>query len=214
MKNQTQQAKPIVFTIGHSTRALEAFIHLLQVHAVQKVLDIRTVPRSRRNPQFNRETLPMALSAVGIGYVHASGLGGFRHARRDSPNTGWKNASFRGFADYMQTQEFEENLQTLVNTAMREQITLMCAEAVPWRCHRSLIADALLVRGIQVEHIFSETNHKPHKLTSWAQVKGTNIIYPPSKLSSRSKGDASGNRSLLEEQPLKHSETKHQHSYH
>lgn len=195
MRSQTQQTKSVVLTVGHSTRTLEAFIYLLQVYSVKKVVDIRTVPRSRHNSQFNRETLPNALSSAGIAYVHASGLGGFRHARHNSPNTGWKNASFRGFADYMQTQEFEENLQILINTAMREQITLMCAESVPWRCHRSLIADALLIRGIQVEHILSETSHKPHKLTSWAQVKDTKITYPPPKQSSQSEEDTTSNRS-------------------
>ena len=117
--------------------------------------DVRTVPRSRHNPQFNRETLPQALAAVAIGYVHLPGLGGLRHPRRDSPNLGWRHDSFRGYADYMHTPEFEENLTGPGRPGPRERLALMCAEAVPWRCHRSLIADALPVRGISVEHIIS-----------------------------------------------------------
>lgn len=180
MKTSIPENLPRILTIGHSTRTLEAFISLLQKHAVNKVMDIRTIPRSRRNPQFNRETLPESLSSAGIGYLHMQGLGGLRHPNRDSPNTGWRNASFRGFADYMQTKEFEENLKTLIELACHERIALMCAEAVPWRCHRSLIADALTLRGIPVEHIMSETRTLSHTLTPWAQVKGTSLTYPPS----------------------------------
>ncbi len=169
-----------VLTIGHSTRPLEAFIHLLQNYSIMKVVDIRTVPRSRHNPQFNRETLPTALAAVIIGYVHLPGLGGLRHPRPDSPNRGWRNSSFRGFADYMQTEEFQENLERLIQLAEREQIVIMCAESVPWRCHRSLIADALSARSIQVAHIISATHRQPHEVTPWARVEGTRITYPPS----------------------------------
>lgn len=179
MKTTTPKNPLIILTIGHSTRTLEAFINLLQKHAVNRVVDIRTIPRSKRNPQFNRDTLPKSLSPAGIGYLHMQGLGGLRHPNRDSPNTGWRNASFRGFADYMQTQEFEENLKTLVELANQERIALMCAEAVPWRCHRSLIADALTLRGISVEHIISGTRTLFHTLTPWAKVKGTGITYPP-----------------------------------
>lgn len=167
-----------VLTIGHSTRTLETFLSLLQAHGVTEVVDIRTVPRSRRNPQFNRETLPDALAALGVTYIHMAGLGGLRHPRSDSPNTGWQNRSFRGFADYMQTQDFESHLQALMQAAAHARIALMCAEAVPWRCHRSLITDALLVRGVQVEHILGQTRREPHRLTSWAQVNGTHLMYP------------------------------------
>jgi len=169
---------PAVLTIGHSTRTLEAFVHLLQVHAVRRVVDVRTVPRSRHNPQFNRETLPDALQAAGIGYTHMPGLGGLRHPRSDSPNTAWRNASFQGFADYMQTSEFAANLNALIELAAKERIALMCAEAVPWRCHRSLIVDALTVQGLAVEHIVSATRCQPHTLPPWARVRGTELTYP------------------------------------
>ncbi|MGA2518401.1 MAG: DUF488 domain-containing protein [Thermodesulfobacteriota bacterium] len=169
---------PLVLTIGHSTRPLEAFIDLLKIHDVEMIVDVRTVPRSRHNPQFNLDTLPEALRSVGIGYEHMSGLGGLRHALRDSPNLGWRNSSFRGFADYMQTEEFEKNLENLILLTRRERICLMCAEAVPWRCHRSLIADALQVRSLSVEHIMSKTKTQPHKLTPFARVDGTQITYP------------------------------------
>ena len=137
---------PIVLTIGHSTRTLEEFIRLLQAHGATRVVDVRTVPRSRHNPQFNKTSLPRALKKVGLGYVHLPGLGGLRHAKRDSLNVGWRNASFRGYADYMQTPEFAQSLEELIRLAKQERIAIMCAEAVPWRCHRSLIADALLDR--------------------------------------------------------------------
>ncbi len=169
----------LVLTIGHSTRPLEEFIQTLKAAGVEKVVDIRTVPRSWHNPQFNRETLPQALAAAGIGYVHLAGLGGLRHARKDSPNQGWRNASFRGFADYMQTPEFEENLRALMEMAKHEQLCLMCAEAVPWRCHRSLIADALTVRGVDVKHIISAPKLQEHRLTRFARVEGLRITYPP-----------------------------------
>ena len=169
---------PIVLTIGHSTRTLEEFIRLLQAHGVNRVVDVRTVPRSRHNPQFNKTSLPRALRKAGLGYVHLPGLGGLRHAKRDSVNPGWRNASFRGFADYMQTPEFEQSLDELIWLANQEQIVLMCAEAVPWRCHRSLIADALLVRGIRTEDIMSPTRRQVHTLTPFAKVRSTTITYP------------------------------------
>jgi uncharacterized protein (DUF488 family) len=170
---------PVVLTVGHSTRTLDTFIQLLQAHVVKRVLDVRTVPRSRRNPQFNRETLPDSLSQVKIRYTHLAELGGLRHPRPDSPNTGWRNSSFRGFADYMQTPEFAAGLATLMKFASRAQVAVMCAEAVPWRCHRSLIADALWVRGVRVEHITSRTGHQEHRLTPFARAEGTRITYPP-----------------------------------
>ncbi len=178
MTKRMRGTAPVVLTIGHSTHALEDFINLLHAHGVSLVVDIRTIPRSRHNPHFNRETLPESLEAAGIGYRHMPGLGGLRHARRDSLNTAWRNASFRGFADYMQTPEFEESLAKLIETAKEIRLALMCAEAVPWRCHRSLIADALLGRGITVEHIISKTGRQAHTLTPWAKVEGRRITYP------------------------------------
>ena len=169
---------PVVRTVGHSTRALEDLIALLRTHGVGTVVDVRTVPRSRRNPQFNRETLPDHLSAAGLRYVHLPGLGGLRRPRPDSVNRGWRNASFRGYADHMQSPPFAANLDALLRLARRASIAVMCAEAVPWRCHRFLIADALLVRGVHVEHIMSPTRRDPHVLTSWARVTGDQITYP------------------------------------
>ncbi len=168
-----------VFTVGHSTHELAEFIRLLQAHGVTTVADVRTVPRSRRNPQYNKETLPDALKKAGIGYAHLPALGGLRHAHADSPNMAWHNLSFRGFADYMQSSEFADGIEELASLARQEHVALMCAEAVPWRCHRSLIADALIVRGLTVEHIMSGTHLKLHALTPWAQVKGGRITYPP-----------------------------------
>jgi uncharacterized protein (DUF488 family) len=169
----------IVLTVGHSTRGLEEFIDLLKAHSVASLMDVRTVPRSRHNPQFNRDTLPAALEVAGIRYAHVAGLGGFRHTHPGSPNRGWRNVSFRGFADYMQTVEFAENLAGLIEQAKRERVALMCAEAVPWRCHRSLIADALVVHGICAEEIINATRRQVHGLTSFAKVEGTTITYPP-----------------------------------
>jgi len=171
-------ARPCVFTIGHSTRTIEEFIRLLQAHSVTLVVDVRTVPRSRHNPQFNRDSLPASLKTAGIGYVHRQELGGLRHTTRDSLNVGWRNASFRGYADYMQSAEFEQAIQQLIQLANRERVAVMCAEAVPWRCHRSLIADALLVHGIPSEDILSATSSKVHALTSFAKVHGLRITYP------------------------------------
>jgi len=169
--------KPVVvLTVGHSTRPLDEFVSLLRAHEITRVVDVRTVPRSRRNPQFNRESLPAGLGD--IGYVHMPGLGGLRHPKADSPNTAWRNDSFRGFADYMQTEEFEKSLEELIRLAGKDRVAVMCAEALPWRCHRSLIADALTVRDVAVEHIFSPTSRKPHRLTSWARVQGTRVTYP------------------------------------
>lgn len=168
----------LIMTVGHSTRTIEDFITLLQAHEVARVVDVRTIPRSRHNPQFDRNALPKSLKKAGVGYTHMPELGGLRHARRDSPNMGWRNASFRGFADYMQTPEFNHAIEELIGLAKKERIALMCAEAVPWRCHRSLTADALLMRGIKVEHISSRKSRKPHALTSFAKVRGKKITYP------------------------------------
>jgi uncharacterized protein (DUF488 family) len=171
----------IALTIGHSTRTIEEFVHLLQAHAVNCVVDVRTVPRSRHNPQFNRDALPASLENAGIGYVHMAELGGLRRTTRNSINIGWRNASFRGYADYMQTSEFHEAIDRLIELIGRNRIAVMCAEAVPWRCHRSLIADALLVRGIRAEEIVSPTRTQAHLLTPFAKVDGTRIVYPQRK---------------------------------
>jgi uncharacterized protein (DUF488 family) len=176
---QTGPSDRVIYTIGHSTRSLEEFLALLSAHGVQRLADIRTVPRSRHNPQFNRETLPDSLRAAGMEYTHLPGLGGLRRPRPDSPNAGWKNESFRGYADYMLTPEFEAALLELIALGQAELIALMCAEAVPWRCHRSLVADALTVRGVAVEHILSLKRRNPHRLTPRAVVDGTRILYPP-----------------------------------
>jgi uncharacterized protein (DUF488 family) len=169
---------PTILTIGHSTRPIEDFIQLLQVHGVTRVVDVRSIPRSRHNPQFNKEVLPGSLKEAGIGYSHLPALGGLRHSTRSSTNLGWRNASFRGFADYMQTPDFENGLAELIQLARKDRVALMCAEAVPWMCHRSLIADALLVRGIRAHHIMSAKQTLPHSLTSFAKAQGTSIMYP------------------------------------
>lgn len=169
----------LILTIGHSTRSIAEFIALLQAHGVTRLVDVRTVPRSRHNPQFNQDQLPASLRAAGIAYEHQPALGGLRRTSARSPNQGWRNLSFRGYADYMQTREFQDAVEQLVVQARRgEHLVLMCAEAVPWRCHRSLIADALLVRGIQSEDIRSLTQRMPHRLTPFARVRGTTITYP------------------------------------
>ena len=169
---------PIILTAGHSTKPLDEFVAMLQAHAVTQMIDVRTVPRSRHNPQFNRDTLPESLAAHDIRYVHLPGLGGLRHARPDSINSAWRNDSFRGYADYMQTVEFASSLATLIAAAGERRTVIVCAEAVPWRCHRSLIADALVVREIAVGHIFSATSVKPHTLTPFACVDGLRVTYP------------------------------------
>jgi uncharacterized protein (DUF488 family) len=167
-----------ILTIGHSTRTLEDFIGLLLGNGVTVLVDIRTIGRSRRNPQFNAESLPAALSANGIVFRRLPGLGGLRHARPDSVNTGWRNLSFRGYADYMQTIEFASSIDELIALARPSQVAMMCAEAVPWRCHRWLVSDALLVRGVIVEHIIGPGTRRSHHLTSWAKVEDGRIWYP------------------------------------
>jgi len=169
---------PIVLTVGHSTRSIEDFVRLLDAHGVKRLVDVRTVPRSRHNPQFNKDSLPRQLEHHGISYLHLPALGGLRHPRKDSLNLGWRNTGFRGFADYMQTPEFERALRTLITLAEKERVAIMCAEALPWRCHRSLIADALLAHGVRVEDILSLTSTQPHKLTPFAHVFGNEVTYP------------------------------------
>ena len=169
----------IVCTIGHSTHTLDEFISLLKANDVVHVMDVRTMPRSRHNPQFNLDSLPASLSLAAIKYTHLPGLGGLRHTRPGSPNGGWRNTSFRGYADYMQTPEFAANIEHLAGLVEHERCSLMCAEALPWRCHRSLIADALTVRGIRVEDIIGAKERKLHVLTPWAHADGLTITYPP-----------------------------------
>lgn len=168
-----------VFTVGHSTLPIERFVALLETYGIEQLADIRTLAGSRRNPQFNDDALARSLTAARIGYLHLKALGGLRHARKDSPNGGWRNASFRGYADYMQTAAFEDALETLIVTSREKRTAIMCAEAVPWRCHRSLVADALAVRGVPVVEILSGTSYRMHQLTPFAHVEGTQIIYPP-----------------------------------
>ncbi len=167
-----------IYTIGHSNHPIEKFIELLTAHGIELIADVRTVPRSRHNPQFNSDILPLSLKEQGIAYRHLPDLGGLRHAKKDSPNTGWENASFRGFADYMQTEGFGKGLAELIALAEVKKVAILCAESVPWRCHRTLIADALTVRGVTTMHIMSRTSAKEHALTSFAKVNGTRVTYP------------------------------------
>ncbi len=205
--------KKRIYTIGHSTLPIDEFIDHLKAHDIRLLCDIRTIPRSRHNPQYNTEALEKSLKEAGLGYRHMAALGGLRKARADSPNTGWRNGGFRGYADYMQTEEFEKALEELIalssspefakqipgrpstdkldslrilqeqNSGNDEYAAIMCAEAVHWRCHRSLVADALVVRGITVMHIASNGKALPHRLTGFAQVEGNRITYPPQQAS-------------------------------
>lgn len=167
-----------LYTVGHSTRTLDALVELLRAFEVTALVDIRTIPKSRHNPQFNGDTLGAQLRSRGIGYVHLSELGGLRRARQDSPNGAWRNASFRGYADHMMTEEFEVGLAKLHALATERRVALMCAEAVPWRCHRSLVADAVTARGAQVEDIMSAKHAAPHRMTAFAVVEGARVTYP------------------------------------
>ena len=171
-----------MLTIGHSTLPIEVFLTILRENGVQVVADIRTVPKSRHNPQFSRENLEPALAAAGIRYRWYRELGGLRHARKDSINTGWRNPSFRGYADYMQTAEFAVALDGLLKSVPVEHTALMCAEAVPWRCHRSLVGDALAVRGIAAEDITysaqGNSRRTAHRMTPFARVEGGRLWYP------------------------------------
>ncbi len=170
--------KPVLYTIGHSTRTIDQFVGLLRAHGVQKVVDIRTIPKSRYNPQFNQSALRESLANRRIRYQHLAALGGLRHPRKDSVNLGWKNASFRGFADYMQTAAFTRGLNRLQAIAQQRPTAIMCAEAVPWRCHRSLIADALTTKGWNVHHIQSKTAAPRHELTPFLRRRAGKLVYP------------------------------------
>jgi len=183
---KTRTEKPIVLTVGHSTRTWEDFLGLLRFYGVKRVIDVRSIPRSRHNPQFNRDALSKKLRSARIGYVLLRKLGGLRRTRRDSVNMGWRNTSFRGFADYMQTPEFGAGLDRLIELSAQKRSAIMCAEAVPWRCHRSLIADALTVRGIRVDDIMSMKRSQVHSIIPFARVQGHRVTYPV--------GDRSGRR--------------------
>jgi len=168
-----------IYALGHSTRTFTELVELLRQYGVVALADVRRFPRSRSNPQFNREELAVALPAEGIRYVHLPRLGGRRQGLGPaSPNTAWRNLSFRGYADYMQTQEFAEGLAELLALAASGPLAIMCAEAVPWRCHRSLIADALFARGIVAQHIQSQRRATPHQLTPFARLEGERVTYP------------------------------------
>lgn len=162
-----------ILTIGHSNRALDELLAMLAAHGAEQLIDVRTIPKSRHNPQFNIENLSAAFP-----YEHLPKLGGRRHPRKDSRNSAWKNDSFRGYADYMETADFESALEVLIERAGERQVCIMCAESVPWRCHRSLIADALTGRGIEVAHIMTQTSAKPHTLTPFARVENGRVSYP------------------------------------
>jgi uncharacterized protein (DUF488 family) len=168
----------VIWTIGHSTKPIETFLALLQAHGIRQLVDVRTIPRSRHNPQFNMESLRQNLKQIGLAYVHARALGGLRKAAKDSLNLGWKNASFRGYADYMQTPEFWSALEELMAMGKKTSTAIMCAEAVPWRCHRSLIADALLTRGWIVRHIMTPDRADEHQFTPFANMEGPRLFYP------------------------------------
>ena len=179
---QDDRNETVIYTIGHSTRPLDEFISMLQAHSISRLVDVRTVPRSARNPQFNRESLPEDLAKARIEYEHLPALGGLRKPRPGSVNGGWKNASFRGYADYMQTPEFARAIERLIAQANHVPVCIMCAEAVPWRCHRSLVSDALLARGIRAMHIMSAKVAQPHRLTNFARVRGDRVTYPAESL--------------------------------
>ncbi|HEX9400077.1 MAG TPA: DUF488 domain-containing protein [Anaeromyxobacter sp.] len=180
-----------MLAIGHSTRPIDELVELLKATGVATLADVRTIPRSRANPQFDAAVLARTVARAGIGYVHLPRLGGLRHARKGSDeNAGWRNASFRGYADHMQTPEFEEGLCQLRALAREGPVALMCAEAVPWRCHRSLLADALLARGVVVEHITGRGRTRPHRLTPFARLDGRRVTYPPARPAEPAAGGA------------------------
>jgi uncharacterized protein (DUF488 family) len=168
-----------LFTVGHSTHSIQDFVDLLKEHRVEHLADVRSIPKSRHVPQFNIDALGPSLQAEGIGYTHLKALGGRRHSRKGSINTGWRNASFRGYADYMASPGFSAGLDELSNIARKEITAIMCAEAVPWRCHRSLIADAMMLRGWEVLEIMSAQTAKAHKLTPFLKVVDGQLTYPP-----------------------------------
>ena len=167
-----------IFVVGHSTRTIESFMDLLKAHSVDLLVDIRTIPKSRHNPQFNEDALKKKLNDNKIRYLHMKGLGGLRHSDKNSINLGWRNLSFRGFADYMQTKDFDFSLRELIALSKKHTVAIMCAEGNPFRCHRSLVADALLVRHVKALHISSKISAREHVLTPFAKIKGRKITYP------------------------------------
>jgi uncharacterized protein (DUF488 family) len=171
-----------IYTVGHSTRSADDFVALLAAHDIRRLVDVRTIPRSRHNPQFSSDRLPKTLQNVGIAYDHMPALGGLRRPIPHSVNFGWRNNSFRGYADYMQTEAFSSALDELIALASSAPTAIMCAEAVPWRCHRSLIADALVVRGIEALEIVTTTRTTPHTLTPFVRIDGDRLTYPPEGL--------------------------------
>ena len=184
-KDETDGPRGTLYAIGHSTRPMRELVDLLRAHGVEQVVDVRTIPRSRHNPQFNRPALTRSLRLAKIGYRHMKALGGLRHARPDSVNLGWRNASFRGYADYMQTSDFAAGIARLEQLAARRRTAMMCAEAVPWRCHRSLIADALTVARWRVLNIESRRTARLHKRTTFLRVRSGRLLYPAPRESSR-----------------------------
>jgi uncharacterized protein (DUF488 family) len=174
-------SQPVVSTVGHSTHPISEFIDMLTGFAIRRLIDVRTVPRSRRNPQFNLEALPSSIAPFGIAYEAVPELGGLRKPRKDSKNLGWRNASFRGYADHMETPEFERALSDLIAGSRASSTVIMCAEAVPWRCHRSLISDALVIRGTAVRHVMGPGSVIPHRLTSFVVPRDGRTTYPASE---------------------------------
>ena len=170
--------RPCIFTVGHSTRSIDEFVELLQAHGIKEIVDIRSIPGSRHNPQFNADDLKQSLEREHMSYKHIKELGGLRRAKKDSINLGWRNASFRGFADYMATQEFSEGLEALIKIATARETAIMCAEAVPWRCHRSLVADALTNKGWMVRDIMSRTVAARHRQTPFLKIRKGQLVYP------------------------------------
>jgi uncharacterized protein (DUF488 family) len=168
-----------VLTVGHSNRSFEAFVRILRAQGIERLADVRTVPRSRHNPQFNTEALAQTLPGFGIAYVHLPRLGGLRRPRQDSRNTAWRNSGFRGYADHMETAEFDEAVEGLIDLAREKRTAVMCAEAVYWRCHRALLADALVSRGVNVLHVMDEKKTEPHRLTRFAKIVDGGVTYPP-----------------------------------
>ena len=191
-----KKTAPLLLTIGHSTRPIDEFIELLRRHGVERLVDVRTIPRSRHNPQFNSDALAKSLAREGLEYAHLKELGGLRHPRPDSANIGWRNASFRGYADYMQTEQFEEAVRRLLRMCGEARCAVMCAEAVPWRCHRSLLADALVARGIAVEHILSGSRRDAHHLTPFAKIENGKVSYPKAEGKARPRASAAGQAEL------------------
>jgi uncharacterized protein (DUF488 family) len=182
----------VVHTLGHSTLALQDFLGLLEAHGLDTIADVRRFPASRRHPHFAREPLAAALAARGVGYAWLVALGGRRDPRPDSPHVAWRNAAFRGYADHMDGADFRDGLDALLGLAEGRRAAVMCAEAVPWRCHRQLIADALVVRGVEVRHVIGAGRAAPHRLTEFARVDGERIVYDrgvPGTLASRSRSD-------------------------